>query len=171
MQLSDLFNEFPVTDGDVIPLALQQLLREPLNVCDDWSRAEKLLLDAQSLMPERMEITVALYKMYAYSNRHAEALNLIDKVLMASATDGGFDSNWKKLNATSAAWKDAHGTIRFYLYSLKAKGFVLLRSGELEQAVEVLHKLLELDPLDQVGGSVVFQMAERLLEDEAESCA
>ncbi len=171
MQLSDLFNEFPVTDGDVVPLALQKLLREPLNVCDDWSRTEKLLLDAQSMMPERMEITVALYKMYAYSNRHAEALRLIDKVLMISAADGGFDSDWKKLDAGSAAWQDAQGTVRFYLYSLKAKGFVLLRSGELEQAVEVLNKLLELDPLDQVGGSVVFQMAERLLEDEAEACA
>jgi len=171
MQISDLFNEFPVTDGDVVPLALQKLLREPLNVCEDWSRTEKLLLDAQSLMPERMEITVALYKMYAYSNRHAEAMQLIDKVLTLSATDGGFDSDWKKLNAESAVWRNAQGAIRLYLYSLKAKGFVLLRSGELEQAVAVLNKLLELDPLDQVGGSVVFQMAERLLEDEAESCA
>lgn len=171
MQLSDLFNEFPVTDGDVVPLALQKLLREPLNVCDDWSRTEKLLLDAQSMMPERMEITVALYKMYAYSNRHSEALRLIDKVLMVSAANGDFDSDWKKLDADSAAWQKAVGPIRFYLYSLKARGFVLLRSGELQQAVEVLNKLLELDPLDQVGGSVVFQMAERLLEDEAEACA
>lgn len=169
MQISDLFDEFPIDGGDVIPITVQKLLREDLNVCDDWQRTEELLLSAQKLMPDRLEINVALYKMYAYSNRHREALELIDETLQRSAERAGFPPAWQGLNQGSAPWHEATGDVRLYLYTLKAMGFVLLRMGSVEQAAVVLHKLEELDPLDQVGGSVVRQMAERLLESEAEA--
>ncbi len=171
MQLSDLFEEFPIEGGNVIPLTVQKLLREDLNVCDDWQRTEELLLSARRLMPERLEIMVALYKMYAYSNRHQEALGLIEEVLARSAENGGFPMPWRQLDQHSTAWQPAQGDVRFYLYSMKAMGFVLLRMGEVESASEVLRKLEELDPLDQVGGSVVRQMAERLLEQDEELSA
>ena len=168
MQLRDLFDEFPLNGSDVVPLALQQLLNESLNVCDDWERAEQLLLNARSSLPGRHEITVALYKMYAYSNRFDEALGLMNEVLCSSAVEGGFAIDWRSLDLDSAAWKDAQGVIRFYLYSMKAMGFVLLRKGEPKEAYQVLKKLQQLDPLDQVGGSVVLEMAERILDiDEA----
>ena len=43
-------------------------------------------------------------------------------------------------------------------------GFVLLRQQELGQALAVLYKLQQLDPRDQVGGSVVLELAQRLEE-------
>lgn len=168
MQLRDLFEEFPVDKGAVVPLALQQLLRESLDVCDDWQRAEQLLLSARELLPERLEILVALYKMYAYSNRFDEALALINEVLCKAANQGGFSINWRWLSSSSADWNNAKGAVRFYLYSLKAMGFVQLRKGEISQAHEVLQRLCQLDHLDQVGGSVVLDMAERLIELELE---
>lgn len=168
MRISDLFEDSPIHDSDVIPLTLQKLLREELNVCDDWQRTEALLLNARRLMPERLEIAVALYKMYAYSDRHKEALQLVDEVLRGAADRGGFQQEWQQLGLGSAAWHGAKGNERLYLYSMKARGFVLLRMGEVEQAANVLHKLAELDPLDQVGGSVVMEIADRLLELEDE---
>lgn len=171
MQLRDLFDEFPVGKGEVVPLALQQLLKASLNVNEDWQRAEQLLLDTRKLLPERLEILVALYKMYAYSNRFDESLELIDEVLNRAAVEGGFSSDWRSLNSDSAAWHEARGAVRFYLYSMKARGFVLLRKGKIEQAHTVLQKLCELDARDQVGGSVVFDIAERLLEGEEEDVA
>ena len=170
MQLSDLFDEFPINGGDVIPITVQKLLREDLNVCDDWQRAEELLLSARRLMPDRLEINIALYKMYAYSNRHQQALALIEETLQRAAERAGFSPLWQGLNRDSAPWDEATGDIRLYLYTLKAMGFVMLRMGSVERATEVLHKLEELDPEDQVGGSVVRQMAERLLDQE-EACA
>lgn len=170
MQLSDLFDEFPIHGGDVIPITVQKLLREDLNACDDWQRAEELLLSARKLMPDRLEITVALYKMYAYTNRHPEALALIHEALEQSAKRSGFPAAWQSLDRDSADWHEATGNERFYLYSMKAQGFVLLRMGKVDEAAAVLQKLEELDPLDQVGGSVVRQMAERLLEQEEEEC-
>ncbi len=166
MELRELFDEFPLSESDEAPPALQQLLRESLDVCDDWERAERLLLDARTMMPERLEILVALYKMYAYSNRFEQSLHLIDEALAQAASQGGFPCDWRHLDSDSADWRAARGPVRFYLYSLKATGFVRLRQGEVSQAYEVLQKLRELDRSDQVGGSVVFEMATRLLDDE-----
>ena len=61
---------------------------------------------------------------------------------------------------------NATGATRLYLYSLKATGFVQLRKGNVQAALAVLQKLRELDPMDQVGGSVVWEMAQRLLDSD-----
>ncbi|GAB6042953.1 tetratricopeptide repeat protein [Endothiovibrio diazotrophicus] len=166
MQLRDLLDDPPTTDGDVIPLEFKQLLREPLEVFADGERAERLLLDARSRLPERLEIPVALYKLYAYTNRFAESLALIHEVLERSATRAGFPADWRALKGSDSPWTGpATGDPRLYLYTLKALGFVSLRAGDLDTACRALEKLHELDPGDQVGGSVVRQMAERLAEE------
>lgn len=164
MQLRDLFDELPVAGSGVIPLAMQQLLREDLDVASDWHGAEQLLLRARQALPEQLEIMVALYKLYAYSNRFDEALRIIDQVLEQAAGMAGFDCDWRRLTADSADWHNAKGAVRVYLYSLKATGFVRLRRGDIRIAYDVLCKLVQLDPQDQVGGSVVLDMAERVME-------
>lgn len=164
MQLRDLFDELPVSDAAVIPLELQQLLRADLNVKEDWQQAEQLLLKARKALPRQTEILIALYKLYAYSNRFAESLQIIQEVLQRCAEAAGFDPDWRVLDADSAKWNPAVGSVRHYLYSLKATGFVSLRSGDVDVAFAVLSKLSELDPQDQVGGSVVLEMAESLRE-------
>lgn len=160
MQLRDLFDEMPVSNGAAVPMALQKLLRENLNVAEDWQQAESLLLRAREELPQQVEILIALYKLYAYSNRFDESLAVIDEALTISAESEGFVADWRKLHQGSARWHPATGKTRYYLYSLKATGFVCLRKGEIERALEVLTKLLELDPQDQVGGSVVYEIAE-----------
>lgn len=164
MQLRDLFDELPTAGAAVIPLELQQLLRADLNVKEDWQQAEQLLLKARLALPQQMEILIALYKLYAYSNRFAESLEIINEVLRLTAAAVGFNRDWRSLDSGSAQWYPARGSVRQYLYSLKATGFVSLRSGDIDTAFAVLSKLSELDPQDQVGGSVVLEMAESLRE-------
>lgn len=144
-------------------MAVQQLLQENLNVTDDWQRAERLLLQAKELMPGKMEINVALYKMYAYSNRFDDSLELINEVLDEASKQGGFKRDWLELELGSLA-QCKPNLVRFYLYSMKATGFVLLRKGMIDAAYDVLKQLLKLDPLDEVGGTVVYDMAERILD-------
>jgi len=161
-----LFHDLPVPDDESTPEPLRQLLREPLDVTRDWGRAEHLLLRAQAQLPERLEISVALYKMYAYSNRHHEALLLIDGVLCQAAERAGFEDEVRGDRLTSRRFEEATGATRQYLYALKAKAFVTLRMGKLMQAEVVLAQLEALDPFDQVGGSVVADMARRMREAE-----
>jgi hypothetical protein len=179
MLLRDLFDEAPellspaplgATEGSVSPEVqsgvLDQLLNESLDVFTDWRRAEHLLLAARAQMPNQLEFSVALYKMYAYSNRFYEALTLIEHVLGECARQSGLPGDRLLLQTQHAAWQTASGPTRKYLYALKAKGFVLLRKRDLEGAEAVLAQLALVDPLDQVGGSVVRDMAERVREQE-----
>lgn len=168
MQIKDLFDDMPLSESGVVDMELQKLLREPLDICNDWQRTENLLLDAHELMPAKLEILVALYKMYAYSNRFAESLVRINQVLDLSSAQMGFPRDWRELEP-GAQWRNVVGATRLYLYSMKATGFVQLRSGNVDAAMEVLLKLEQLDPLDQVGGSVVLEMAQRLVEAELDA--
>jgi len=171
MQLRDLFNELPWDKGSITPLELQRLLNSDLNVHQDWRRAEGLLLDACAQLPQRLEPHIALYKMCAYRHRMGEARRHVDHVLDEAARQGDFAADWRSLAADPRPWLDAAGPRRLYLYSLKALGLVLRREGEIAATPVVLRKLSALDPDDQVGGSVVLEMAERVSEEEEEGLA
>ncbi len=47
----------------------------------------------------------------------------------------------------------------FYLFSLKALGFIRLRQQHFDESHAILEKLREIDPQDSVGGSVIAAYA------------
>lgn len=170
MLLRELFNEFPVQDK-VVPLAIQKLLAEPLDVSEDWARAEQLLLTARAVLPDRVEVCIALYKLYAYSNRFDEALALIASVLEVTATRQGFSADWSLLEGNTFTQAEINLDTRAYLYTLKAMAFVRLRQGAVQLAQDILLKLAQLDPKDHVGSSVLLDITQRLLNDDYEFVA
>jgi len=168
MLIRDLFGDAPLSEEDKSSLEIQRLLRAPINIQDDWQRAENLLKNAIRRMSGRLEIKIALYKMYAYANRFDASRELIYQVLTQAAEQSGFNPDWRQLTPATIDWRSPEGAVRLYLYSLKAMGFVSLRAGNIPLATSALEKLLELDPADQVGGSVVYDMARSLTEDMLE---
>ncbi|WP_227818152.1 hypothetical protein [Nitrogeniibacter aestuarii] len=162
MQVRDLFDDLPLPEAGADADTINALLNAPLDLRHGWVRTERLIDDARHAMPARLELNVAMYKLLAYSGRLEAAEALIDETLERAAAAGGFDADPTRLLADDARWQAAQGHNRLYLYSLKAMGFVRLRRGNLDGATSVLDELARLDPLDQVGGSVVADLAERL---------
>jgi len=162
MQVRDLFDDLPLPEAGADADTINALLSAPLDLRHGWARTERLIDDARHALPDRLELNVAMYKLFAYSGRLEEAEALIDETLIKAAAAGGFDVDPTRLDADDPRWRAACGNDRLYLYSLKAMGFVRLRRENVEGAVWVLDALARLDPLDQVGGSVVAGMAERL---------
>jgi len=162
MQVRDLFDDLPLPDAGADAETIAALLNAPLDLRHGWSRTERLIDDARHAMPDRLELNVAMYKLFAYSGRLEAAEVLIEETLQRAAEMGGFDADPARLAAEDPRWHAATGIDRLYLYSLKAMGFVRLRRENVDGAVSVLDQLARLDPLDQVGGSVVAGMAERL---------
>lgn len=144
------------------PAELQSILSEAVVLYEDTERAEAALWRAFDLAPDRSEVYVALYKFYFYKNRIEEAEKVVHMALNKAAIQGGFWADWNDLTPASAQWSPAGPSERFFLYSLKALAFISLRQERSELAGEILAKLLELDPDDQVGASVINDLHQGL---------
>lgn len=138
---------------------LNDLLQKAARSYDEPAQAEILLKQAYELDNKQLAVYLALYKFYAYQNRMKEAEAIVDEGLAVAADRGNFPNNWQTLNYYSTDWSNPTGAKRFYLYSLKALAFIYLRQDKREDAFKVLAKLQELDPNDEVGGSVVVNLA------------
>ncbi len=138
-----------------MPSDVNEVLQEAVALYEDTSRAEDTLWHAYNMAPDRLEVYVALYKFYFYKNKIEDAEDVALLALRKSAELGGFPSDWRVLNVDSTQWIPAQVPQRFYLYTLKALAFINLRFGRNSVAEELLDKLAELDPEDQVGHSVI----------------
>jgi len=142
--------------GGPTPEEIDRRLRD---AAADPQRAEALLLEALELDSECLPVYFALYKFYFYRSRLDEAEHITVAALATAARQGRFPADWRTLSTDSAAWSPADGPIRFFLFSLKALAFIKLRRGAKEEAQAILAKLHEIDPADQVGATVIRDIA------------
>ncbi len=147
--------------SDELGLVLYQAAnqRDPLE-------KERLLLDAMQRWPEALDTYIALYKLYFRTARYEDAERQVWLTLTEAARQGGFRRNYRLLLKDSAPWLEDKSVARLYLFSLKALGVIRLRQAKVLRAQQVLSKLLELDPTDEIGGSNFLHIAERFIEEE-----
>lgn len=160
------FHEDRVMFGVDIPNNINAYLQKAVAAFDNADLAESLLWQAQRLDPNQLEIYVALYKFYFYKNRIDEAEEVVFLALNQSAGLGDFNADWNQLTPVSTDWFSIENPQRLYLYSLKALSFIRLRQDNVEAAEDILEKLRELDPTDQVGASVLQQLAGAVRDDD-----
>lgn len=158
------FHEDRVMFGVNIPSDINACLQKAVASYGDPELAESLLWQAQQMDPNQLEVYVALYKFYFYKNRVDEAEAVVIQALNQSAQLGSFHSDWNQLTPESTDWYSIENPQRLYLYALKALSFIRLRQSDVVGAENILQKLRELDPTDQVGGSVLQQMATAMTE-------
>jgi hypothetical protein len=150
--------------GRGIPRAVNALLQQAAASTGDFAAAERALLAARALAPAQLEVLIALYKLYFYNGRIGQAEEVVIETLCRAAHKGGFDPDWRRLERTSADWRDASGPARVYLYSLKALAFIRIRCNDRHGADELLATLRRLDPHDRVGAVVIGDLAAALEE-------
>jgi len=159
-----LFQNEDIYFGNNIPAAVKQVLLEATRVYPDLAATEVLLEKAQSMAPQQLEVYYARYKFYFYNKRLELAEQIVLEGLKQAATQAGFAYDWLKLDEFSGNWLEPNDTERFYLYTLKALGFIFMRQARLTESATVLNKLKQLDQLDTVGGSVVMDILTGLQE-------
>ena len=159
MNAVNLRNEDGVSFGFDLAPDLNALLQKAARSYDDPTQAEAFLKQAYELDNQELAVYFALYKFYAYQNRMNEAEAMVYGGLALAARQCNFSQHWQTLSYQSTDWSNPSGAKRFYLYSLKALAFIYLRKHNRDDALQVLAKLQELDPNDEVGGSVVANLA------------
>jgi tetratricopeptide (TPR) repeat protein len=159
MAIIQLFPEDRVLFGTNIPADIDHCLQQAVQAYEDTAQAEQLLWQAQRLDPKQLEVYIALYKFYFYKYRLKEAEKVTQLALEMCATVGNFPANWRELTLNATDWTQTSGAARIYLYTLKALSFIRLRQMQFNEAEQLLDKLAELDPQDQVGSSVLREVA------------
>jgi len=134
--------------------------------------AEASLMRAYFLEPEHLTVLVAMYRYMYYKHRYDEALLVADRTLEISAKRLGIRRHWSEMTVAEIG----HGVLvsmgltRFYLFALKASGYMYMRLGDMVSALERLNKVAELDPADQFGSSTLIEIAKRhMAKTEAEN--
>jgi tetratricopeptide (TPR) repeat protein len=152
-----------------MPEAVNQLLQAAVAAShDDKPQAEKLFKQAQQLDSSCLQAYFALYKFYFYQGRLLEAEREVNAALHEAARQGGFPADYQSLAQQPGQWDlYASDTTLFYMYSLKALGFIKLRLDQLAEARIILSLLAVIDPEDRIGASVIMSLADALEEAEA----
>ena len=126
------------------------------------TEVEKLLRQHLLNEPDYLPAYFALYKLLFRQSRLAEAEEIARNAMDRGARLGGFPPNWQHLAPNTADWSMIHSPAHFYLFTLKALSFILLRRKRLDECREVLEKIGELDPHDLIGASVIRAYADGL---------
>jgi len=126
------------------------------------TEVEKLLRQHLLADPDYLPAYFAMYKLLFRQSRLAEAEEIARTALASGARLGGFPPNWQHLAPGTADWSAIQSPAHFYLFTLKALSFILLRRKQLDECREVLEKIDELDPHDLIGASVIRAYADGL---------
>lgn len=156
--------------GGHLPEPAEQHLRlAGLNYQHD-AIAESHLFQAQALAPGHAAVLIALYRFYFYKGRLADALKVAQRCLIKAARDNGLNEDWRCVQRSDAEFGSYDAVLpRFYLFTLKACGYLQMRLSRLEQSHAALAKMLELDPSDKLNATLLLKVLYRHgQEDEDE---
>lgn len=130
--------------------------------------AEAHLQRAYLLAPEHPAVHIGLYRFYFYKNRLREALEVAERCLLKAARDNALPLDWSAVGPRHADFSTYAALPRFYLFTLKACAYLHMRLGEMAVGEAMVSKLIELDPADRLGGSVLRGVLARVGQDDDE---
>lgn len=155
-------------DFDTDELYFDEQLNEEVQACllhaseaYGETAAEDALLRAQEMQPEHPMVMVALYRYFYYQHHLDKALEIAERVLSVFSRRLQLPTNWRNLEIADveAIDKSAMTTLRFYLLALKGAGYLELRLGAHESALERLKKVADLDAKDRLGAQALLDVA------------
>lgn len=130
--------------------------------------AEDYLAQAYARAPEHPAVYIALYRFYFYKNRLSDALLVAQRCLAKTANDLGLPADWREVAPHHAAFSSYAAAPRFYLFTLKGCAYLSMRLGNMGEGGALLAKLIELDPADRLGGSVLCGVLARMGKEDDE---
>jgi len=131
------------------------------------SVAERHLGHALRIAPEHMAVQVGYYRYLFYKGRLPDALTQLNVCLGQAAQHISLPADWRKAAPNDADFGNYSAVwARFYLFALKAYGYIKMRLGELDEGRTAINKVLELDPGDKVGAKLLLDVLDRQGHDD-----
>jgi tetratricopeptide (TPR) repeat protein len=149
--------------GSGLPAEAEWHLREAGRSYHQDDVAEAHLREAQIIAPDHVAVLIGLYRFYFYKGRLNDALGIAAICLGNATAMLGLPRDWRDVVVRDAAFDDFSAVLpRFFLFTLKGYAYLYLRLGHIEKGREALMKLIELDPNDKMGGTVLQGVLDRM---------
>lgn len=151
--------------GDLDPEAERALHRAALLWLDD-AASEAEIRRAQALAPGHLAVLLGAYKYFFYKTRLDDAAPLALECIAYGARQLNAPADWRQVEAHHGAFDTLEAWPRFFLFSLKAYGYVLVRLGRIEEGRAAIAKVVELDVKDMTGSARLLMVIDRNGRDE-----
>ena len=146
----------------IMPAAVDEILQHSVSLYrHDREAADAGFQKAIALDPTVLPTYLCLYKTYTYQGRLDDAHRVALAGLKEAARQAGWHSDWQLWTRDAVGDADSQPA-RFCLYTLKALSFIHLKRKEVAASRHILAKLEELGHLEEVGGTVVGDLADAL---------
>ncbi|MBI3901956.1 MAG: hypothetical protein HY306_03295 [Nitrosomonadales bacterium] len=133
------------------------------------SVAEQHLAEAIRIAPAHLATQVGYYRYLFYKGRLRDALAQLDVCIANAAAQSGLPADWRMAQPQDADFGDFDAIwARFYLFAIKAHGYIRMRLGDLDGGMDAIVKTLQLDPTDKVGAKILLDVIERHGRDDYE---
>ncbi len=156
--------------GGDLPRAAEKALHMAAAHWHDPAAAEAYLTEAYRIAPDHRAVKLGHYKYFFYRKALVKAAPYALLCVEDSARALNLPADWRLVQPTDAAFDTPLDEIeaepRFFLYALKAYGYVLFRQGAIEQGIEALRKVIALDPRDRTATQLLLAVIERGPPDE-----
>lgn len=133
-----------------------------------WERPEEAhahLAAAAAAAPGHRAVHVGTYRFHFYQNDLESALPHALACVEDAARRLNIATDWRTVRAGDAAFDGLEPEPRFFLFALKAMGYVLFRAGRTDEGLEALRKVMELDAADATATRGLVAVIERGPED------
>ena len=129
--------------------------------------AETHLQNARLLAPTHVAVLIGLYRYYFYKGRLSQALSVAIQCLDRALIEMNLPGDWRLVGVHDADFDDFGAVLpRFFLFTLKGYAYLNMRLGDVAEGRCALTKLMELDPADKMGGSVLLDVLDRMGFDD-----
>ncbi|MGB8277090.1 MAG: hypothetical protein WCF20_04025 [Methylovirgula sp.] len=153
--------------GGGLPVAAQEHLNAAALSYAQSEIALAHLRSAETIAPNHPAVLIGLYRFYFYKGRLEECLEVAHVCLAEAAQHNNLRPDWHEVNKDDAAFGSYDDMMpRFYMFVLKGYAYLQMRLGHLEEGLAAAMKLLELDPTDKIGATLLLEVHQRMLEKD-----
>lgn len=155
--------------GAGLPAEAEERLASAALLYADGDRALEELRAAEAIAPMHPAVLIGLYRFYFYKGRLAECLEVAHVCLAEAARLNNLVDDWREVRSGDAEFGSYEAMIpRFFLFVLKGYAYLQMRLGQLDEGLAATMKLLELDPSDKIGATVLLEVHQRLEQGDEE---
>ncbi len=157
MDLQNFTNDMLYFDEPLSPV-LENLLQQAAE--QYGPEAEDLLMEAFELAPENLSVLVGLYRYYYYQHRYHDAVYIAHRVMKVVGRQLEFPERWQDIAMSHVinGTNQSFGLVRFYLFALKAAGYINLRLGQFGEGKSMITKVVALDTADRLGARLLLDI-------------